>query len=281
MKRPFLALLIYFIVQVACSLLLLAISMFAGDADASHQFTYDGSALSWMLLASSVITIVLLHVFKLIDVFHPNGHSLRGFSPAPQHNSNKSDSAFGLRENSSLYYVLPLMLLMFSCNLLTEWLELDNNMEQQFLAMAVTVPGMLAIGVVGPIAEEYVFREAIQGGMLRQGVRPWIACVASALVFGVIHMNPAQIPFAFMVGLAFAYVYYRTRSIIPVIICHIINNSSAVVLMNVYSDQPDITFRDLVGSDAVMIACFAVSLIVGLLLLWKIPHHSHNSHPSH
>ncbi len=255
---PFCALLIYGIVQILCSLALLVISLVNGDADASHQFTYDGGMLSWALLVSSVLTIVLLHAFKLIDVFHPNGNSSIVFA----HSSL-------LTPHSSLYYVLALTLLMFSSNLLTEWMSLENNLEQQFLSMATTVPGMLAIGVVGPITEEYVFREAIQGGMLRNGVRPWIACVVSALVFGIIHMNPAQIPFAFMVGLAFAYVYYRTRSIIPVMICHIINNSSAVVLMNIYSDQPDITFRELVGNDVVMISCFVLSLIVGLLMLWK------------
>ncbi len=248
---PFCALLVYGIVQIVCSLALLFISLMNGDTDASHLFTYDGSMLSWALLVSSVLTIVLLHVFKFINVFRPNG--------------NASFFTFPF----SLSYVFALTLLMFSSNLLTEWINLENNLEQQFLSMAVTVPGMLAIGVVGPITEEYVFREAIQGGMLRNGVRPWIACVASALVFGIIHWNPAQIPFAFMVGLAFAYVYYRTRSIIPVMICHIINNSSAVVLMNVYSDRPDITFRELIGSDAAMIACFALSLILGLLLLWK------------
>ncbi len=266
---PFCALLIYGIVQILCSLALLVISLVNGDADASHQFTYDGTMLSWALLVSSVLTIVFLHAFKFINVFRPNGHSF------------VSNNSSLLTPHSSLYYVFALTLLMFASNLLTEWMNLENNLEQQFLSMATTVPGMLAIGVVGPITEEYVFREAIQGGMLRNGVRPWIACVASALVFGIIHMNPAQIPFAFMVGLAFAYVYYRTRSIIPVMICHIINNGSAVVLMNIYSDQSDITFRELIGSDAAMIVCFALSLIVGLLLLWKIPHSSHNSHTSH
>ncbi len=248
---PLLALLIYFLVQVICSLLLPIISLVTNDNTTTLPTVIDGSSLSWLLLASSVITIVVFHFLKYIDIAHP-----RGVQP---HCSWRT----------LLFAILPLTLLMFASNLLTEWMNLDNIMEEQFLSMATTIPGILAIGIIGPITEEYVFREAIQGSMLRNGVSPVIACIVSALVFGIIHANPAQIPFAFLVGLAFAYVYLRTRSVIPVMICHIINNSSAVILMNVYADRPDLGFSDLLGT-TMMIVCFVVSLTLGLILLKRI-----------
>ncbi len=248
---PILALLIYFLVQVICSFLLSIISMVTNDNSVSTLTTIDGSTLSWLLLVTSAITIVVFHFLKFIDIAHPCG--------AQPHCSWRTQ----------MFAILPLTLLMFAFNLLTEWMNLDNIMEKEFLSMGTTIPGILAIGIIGPITEEYVFREAIQGSMLRNGVSPVIACIVSALVFGIIHANPAQIPFAFLVGLAFAYVYLRTRSVIPVMICHIINNSSAVILMNVYADRPDIGFSDLLGT-TMMIVCFVVSLAVGLLLLKRI-----------
>lgn len=244
MFRPIIALAIYFVVQIVCSIPIIAISVVQGRE--SGDIMPSADALSWSLIVSSVITVAILHIFKFINI------TRTGLSE--------------LKAKPAALAILSLILLMFASNILTEWMQLDNIMAEQFSAMAQTLSGALAIGVVGPIAEEYVFREAIQGEMLRHGARPWVACFVSALIFGLVHGNPAQIPFAFLVGLAFAVVYMHTRSIIPVIICHIINNSTSVVLMNIYSDSPDIQFSDIMGSTATIVA-FALALIGGLALL--------------
>ena len=244
MFRPIIALAIYFVVQIVCSIPVAVFAVIDGRNSGSIMFSAD--LLSWSLIVSSVITVMLLHVFKFINVARP------GVSE--------------LKPKSTLLAIASVVLLMFASSVLTEWIQLDNIMAEQFSAMAQTLSGALAIGVIGPIAEEYIFREAIQGGMLRYGARPWVACVVSAFIFGLVHGNPAQIPFAFLVGLAFAVVYMHTRSIIPVIICHIINNSTSVVLMNIYSDNSDIGFNDILGKTPAVVA-FALSLAVGLLLL--------------
>ncbi|MBQ8804912.1 MAG: CPBP family intramembrane metalloprotease [Bacteroidaceae bacterium] len=243
MLKPLLVLLLYFVVQVFCSMLLpLFVDLSAGTSSPGFA-----AAMSWTLIVSSVLTVIVLHAVKLIDVTRPLG--------------------MGLKMRGTVLSVIAVIFLMFASNLLTEWMQLENLMAEEFIAMATTIPGALAIGIIGPITEEYVFREGIQGSMLRQGVTPWLACVFSAMVFGLVHGNPAQIPFAFLVGLVFAVVYMRTRSIIPVSICHIINNSHAVILMNIYSDRPDIGFKDIIGSETIMYVSFALALVVGLLML--------------
>lgn len=248
MYRPIIAIAIYLVVQLVCSIPLAAIT--AVQTVKTGSLSISPELLSWSLIASSVITIVVLHIFKFINVLKPG--------------------ICHLKAKTASVAILSVVLLMFASSVLTEWMQLENLMADQFLAMSLTVPGMIAIGIVGPIAEEYVFREAIQGGMLRYGARPWLACTVSAFVFGLVHGNPAQIPFAFLVGLVFALVYMHTRSIVPVIICHIINNSTSVVLMNVYRDTPDVGFNDMLGLTPTIIA-FVLSLVVGLLLLlWFI-----------
>ena len=67
-------------------------------------------------------------------------------------------------------------------------------------------------------------------------MRPWTAIIVSSLIFGVVHMNPAQIPFAFLLGMMFGWLYYRTGSLLPGIIGHVLNNSVATANMLLYGD---------------------------------------------
>ena len=49
---------------------------------------------------------------------------------------------------------------------------------------------------MAPLVEELLFRGAIEGHFLQTGKRPGMAILLSALIFGLIHVNPAQVPFA-------------------------------------------------------------------------------------
>lgn len=48
----------------------------------------------------------------------------------------------------------------------------------------------------------------------------WIAIVLQAVLFGFIHGTPVQIGYAFLMGLLFGYIRYRTGSILPTIAAH-------------------------------------------------------------
>ena len=52
----------------------------------------------------------------------------------------------------------------------------------------------------------------------------------SAIVFGLLHGNFEQIPFAFLVGLYLGFLTIKTKSIVPAVILHFYNNFSSVVL---------------------------------------------------
>jgi hypothetical protein len=127
---------------------------------------------------------------------------------------------------------LPFVLgAMVTCNLLTDACELPNVAGDLFVEMSRTGWGFLAIVVVAPIVEELLFRGAMEGHMLQQGKSPRMAIFLSALVFGIIHFNPAQSLFAFLLGLAFGWLYYRTGSVVPGIVGHMLNNAVCAVLM--------------------------------------------------
>ncbi len=149
----------------------------------------------------------------------------------------------------------------FACDLLSDQFDLPNLMEEQMKGMAHNFWGILAVAVIGPIVEELVFREAILGHMLRKGVEPWTAMIASAILFGIIHLNPAQIPFATIMGLLLAIIYYKTGNIVITSIIHILNNSLAIWEMNLLGDEVDtFSFTEWIGGKYVA----GVAIILGI-----------------
>ncbi|MBR3456074.1 MAG: CPBP family intramembrane metalloprotease [Bacteroidaceae bacterium] len=156
----------------------------------------------------------------------------------------------------------------FAGNIANEQLDLPNLMEQQFTDMSKNIIGILAIAIIGPLAEEVVFRGAVCRSLLRKGVPTGLTVLISAMLFGLIHFNPAQIPFAFVMGIVLGYIYCRTGSLVPTIITHILNNSISVFVMAKYGEEANnMTFADMLGSQTaawiLMAVCIAVS--IGLL----------------
>lgn len=82
---------------------------------------------------------------------------------------------------------------MFICNIANEFIELPNLMENTFMGMSRNIFGILAIAFMAPLVEELLFREAIEGHLLQSGKKPKTAIILSALIFGLIHINPAQV----------------------------------------------------------------------------------------
>lgn len=147
---------------------------------------------------------------------------------------------------------------------LTNLLALPDLMKDAFQGMSENVFGVLGICLIAPILEELLFRGAIQGHMLKIYKNPTTSILLSALVFGVIHGNPAQIPFAFLMGIVLGALYYRTGSLIPGIFIHVLNNSLSTVLTNIYPDSNSLF--DLVDKNTGYIM-LTVSVIV-ICLCW-------------
>lgn len=125
-------------------------------------------------------------------------------------------------------------------NYLSELADLPNSMQETFEMMMRHPLGIIAIVIMAPIVEELLFRGAVEGHLLRKWKHPAGAIVFSSLVFGIVHGNWVQAPFAFVIGLALGWMYYRTGSLLPGILMHFVNNSTAV-LGFLITDNPDAT----------------------------------------
>lgn len=140
-----------------------------------------------------------------------------------------------------------------------DWIP--NIMEQSFDILQSGWGGILAIAIVGPVLEELLFRGAITKALLQQ-YPPTKAILISALLFGVFHINPAQILPAFLIGILLAWTYYKTGSLIPCILMHILNNSLAVYLSIQYPETENMD--DLIsGTPYLFVLSGAVLLLAG------------------
>ena len=146
--------------------------------------------------------------------------------------------SFGEVSGKTIGLSIPLIVAgMFFINLCSEFIGLPDLMQDTFRAMSRNVFGIISIAIMAPLVEELLFRGAIQGYMLRKGMKPLNAILIASAIFGIVHMNPIQVPFAFAIGLIFGWLYYRTGSVVPGIVGHFINNSIACLQMATLTEE--------------------------------------------
>ena len=123
--------------------------------------------------------------------------------------------------------------------------------------------------VAAPILEEIFFRGLVLGTLAQRWGARW-AVLASAALFGLIHAPILpQMVNAFMMALVMGYIYVATRSLIPVIIIHAINNGLAYLALELTGSQMTDT-RELIGNGTIywiVYAASAVILVASLVLM--------------
>ena len=156
-------------------------------------------------------------------------------------------------------------------NLCSEFLDLPDMMQETFRGMSRNVFGILSITIMAPLVEELLFRGAIQGYLHQKGTKPLHAILIASAIFGIVHMNPIQIPFAFAIGTIFGWLYYRTGSLVPGIVGHFINNSIACIQMATMTEEEfNIKTIEWLGEGPTY-ALFALSFVglIGMYLYLK------------
>ena len=83
---------------------------------------------------------------------------------------------------------------------------------------------------IGPLAEEFLFRGLLYGA-LRKRLSARGAIGLSAVVFAGFHLNPYQFLPLCMIGLILGYLYEKTRSLVPTVFVHMLQNALAVLFV--------------------------------------------------
>ena len=127
---------------------------------------------------------------------------------------------------------------------IVEWLfPISQVVEEALGQMMKKIPSLgvavLLFAVVPAVCEELAFRGFILSG-LERGHRTRSAILLSALLFGFLHVLLSlfqQLFNATLLGLVLGLLAVRSRSILPGILFHFINNALAVVMGAVAGDQ--------------------------------------------
>lgn len=213
MSRSFISILLFIVFQVVgffAAALVLTDSV--ADAFSSEQ---TASVTVWGTIIESFLMFFTLW-------------GLRFFKP--------SDLTKKVPWEALVLSVTMTLLLIEPIGYLNSAFELENNLEELFEQISHSFWGVLSVAVLGPVIEETVFRRIVIEDCLKRFGKRWTAIIVSSLLFGLLHMNPAQMFSAFLMGLALGWTYCRTQSMLPGVIVHIVNNSIGILEMRFSED---------------------------------------------
>ena len=154
-----------------------------------------------------------------------------------------------------------------------EWLE--STMEQ--LLKAPLWITLISVSVFAPVFEEWLCRGVVLRGLLAKN-SPKTAIIVSAVFFAVIHFNPWQAIPAFILGLLFGYVYYKTGSLKLTMLMHCANNTMAAIFSRIPAFEEAETFIDVMNpwTYAGIFICCVAFLVSAIIVISGIPQKEEN-----
>lgn len=180
----------------------------SGDVDAAYEILNADAMLYTMI--SGLLTIAVVLVFYLIRRKKLSEALWLRPVPAP--------ALFtGAAVAPGLYLVIAVALALLP----EAWQE--SYGEASAGLGSGTFVALIAVVVVAPVLEEFIFRGLVLNRLSR--VMPgWLAVVLSAAVFGACHGHPVWFCYAFALGAVFGFIVLRTGSIVPSILAHMVFN---------------------------------------------------------
>lgn len=130
--------------------------------------------------------------------------------------------------------------------------EMPDNFEPTVMSLVLN---LISTALLPALLEEMTMRGYVLGALRPYGDR--MAVILSAVLFGLIHGNVLQLPFAFILGFVLGWLTVQTESIWPAVTLHFINNALSITLS--WAEQ-------FTGDDqAPSVIAFLVFCVVGTL----------------
>lgn len=140
--------------------------------------------------------------------------------------------------------------------------QMMHNVRLQPLAF------FMMMVIAAPILEEILFRGIIFEGFIKN-YKPLPAILVSSFLFGLIHGNLPQGLNAFMIGVLYSWVYWNTKSIIPCITLHTINNGLAFFASLGYNEADlEKTTREWIDNDAIYFGLYFFAIAILGISVW-------------
>ncbi|MBR0415022.1 MAG: CPBP family intramembrane metalloprotease [Clostridia bacterium] len=139
----------------------------------------------------------------------------------------------------------------------------SDSLAKPQTAFALVI-SLVSTAVMPALLEEFAIRGVILQPARKYGMA--FAIISSSVIFGVMHGNLIQAPFAFMVGVCFAFLAIKCDSLWIGVILHFLNNGFSVVMSYLQGSMKEAHFNLLyyciIGAVALAgIVCFVVLLL--------------------
>lgn len=154
--------------------------------------------------------------------------------------------------------------------------EVKHALEQLMMNVPNLPTALLLFAVIPAVCEEVAFRGYILSG-LERGHAPWAAIVMSAVLFGFMHVLMSlfqQLFNATLLGLVLGLLAVRSRSLLPGIVFHLLNNgigilSPTLVKLSARGGSASWLYRD-ADSGRYHLWLVALGLLVSVWLLRRL-----------
>ena len=132
------------------------------------------------------------------------------------------------REKIALLTLLCILVALTEClpevSLITALSQIIGEVPETDLIKNINVGTFFSVCILAPIVEELFFRGVVERILLKLKTSPWVGIIASAMLFTMIHEFPYQAIGAFIGGVIYGWVYYKTKSIYLTFSMHAVNN---------------------------------------------------------
>ncbi|WP_291628715.1 CPBP family intramembrane glutamic endopeptidase [Clostridium sp.] len=223
----------------------------SSDLDGLLEFTV--SLTNVFLLISSILTVLIL--FLIYKIRKKNCKEELQIKK-----TNSFNICFAIILGISCWlFNSGVLSLIDEAGLFTSQFDYMENMLAPLSSGSIII-SIIAVGIVAPFAEEFLFRGVIYNTLSKKISIKW-TIIIQAILFGVFHFNLVQGAYATLLGLVFGYITYKTKSLWPAIIVHMVNNLIATIAPYVLSES--------FGGNTVYIIFSiigAIGVTIGLLL---------------
>lgn len=222
----------------------IAVAIALGGLNASTRPTRSIPLTPQQDVLNAIVTFVLSTLIEAAFLIGPFYFANRVFRDRPPFQRRTLLwRALGFRRfdvGTALGWVFALFLAFFAVNALYQYIltafHLNLQTNDQFIlqhskdAPLTTYATLIASVLIAPFCEEIFFRSFVFMGLLR-GMPLVGAILFSALIFAVAHADIGSFAVLFFIGLALAFLRWRTRSIWPSMILHALNNGIGALLI--------------------------------------------------
>lgn len=246
-------------------------SIITGALDGTPMLTDDKLSLIPDMLLNALVSLIGMGVVGVIfckatktdlnDIFPSERMSFKKFAAVV---------AVGLTVSLSANYIAQIFLIDLSIFGLETMYE---DMLTGSTSFIEHIAYILAVSVVPAVAEELVYRGCVMGRLRKYG--DGFALIVSAILFGMMHGNLLQAPFAFVVGIALGWAVIYTNSIFPAMIIHGLNNLLSVIADIAYENLEAAGFETFYV-DFVYMGLYAFLFIAAILAIYKFSKNDKN-----